>query len=242
MIWAVLPLKDFIFAKQRLSKVFSGPQRQAFFRAMVEDVLTVLSGLAEIDQILIVSDDETAKQLAKHFNIRVIPENREYGPGLNGAVRHAAAYVAEQGADTMLVIHGDIPLVNRKELLKFVAFDSAAAQMKARLSIVPDREGQGSNVMMCTPPDVIDFHYGPGSCQKHQQTAADAGVHCGLVNLPGLGLDIDTAEDLKALVADLPNYADGQYTTDFLKNNAIDLGEAGLDTQVGVDLAADSKL
>jgi 2-phospho-L-lactate guanylyltransferase (CobY/MobA/RfbA family) len=44
-MWAVLPAKDFVDAKQRLAPVLTAAQRNALFRAMLEDVLTMLTAV-----------------------------------------------------------------------------------------------------------------------------------------------------------------------------------------------------
>ena len=58
----------------------------------------------------------------------------------------------------MMVIHGDIPMVNRQELRELLRFHREELGVSSRVAIAPDREGLGTNVMVCTPPDVIDFH------------------------------------------------------------------------------------
>ena len=65
-MWAVLPLKDFVSAKQRLSGVLSATERRRLFHAMVEDVLSVLIQAPSIVGIVIVSDDPTAALMARH--------------------------------------------------------------------------------------------------------------------------------------------------------------------------------
>ena len=61
--------------------------------------------------------------------------------------------------------------------------------------IVPDRHGAGTNALLLSPPDIVDFAFGPGSRQTHADRARRAGAV--LVELDGpLALDIDTPEDL----------------------------------------------
>ena len=61
-----------------------------------------------------------------------------------------------------------------------------------------------------TPPDVFPPHFGPGSFARHLAAADAMGLACRVVELAGLGLDVDEPRDLEALLARKrgdPNYA-----------------------------------
>ena len=65
-MWSVLPLKDFVSAKQRLSGVLSAAERHRLFHAMVEDVLSVLTQAPSIDGTVIVSARQCGVGRAAH--------------------------------------------------------------------------------------------------------------------------------------------------------------------------------
>jgi 2-phospho-L-lactate guanylyltransferase len=69
--------------------------------------------------------------------------------------------------------------------------------------VIPDRHGTGTNGLLLSPPDVIAPAFGPGSCERHRQLAARAGVHCRVERTRSLSLDIDTRADLDELRARL---------------------------------------
>ncbi len=196
MVWALLPLKDFVNAKQRLSGVLAPHERRHFFQAMVEDVLDVLAGHEAITQTLIVSDDPSAKLLAEHYAVKYWPEQSLAGTGLNGVVSTVAQRLQRQGVDSLLVVHGDLPLLSADQLNQLIAAHVAAPAV----TLAPDRHGQGSNCMLCSPPAVVDFHYGEQSYQQHQAACADRGVRFNALTLPGIACDIDTPEDLMVLL------------------------------------------
>jgi 2-phospho-L-lactate guanylyltransferase (CobY/MobA/RfbA family) len=75
--------------------------------------------------------------------------------------------------------------------------------------------------MLCTPPGVIQFHYGPGSCSAHQRAAREAGIDVRVLRLPGLALDIDTPEDLVALLQFRNKGKIGANTERFLSASGI---------------------
>ena len=65
--------------------------------------------------------------------------------------------------------------------------------------VVPDRHGTGTNALVLDPPDAIEPSFGPDSCQRHQRLAGASGVHCEVVEVPSLALDVDTPDDLAAI-------------------------------------------
>jgi 2-phospho-L-lactate guanylyltransferase len=201
MVWALLPLKDFVDAKQRLSGVLAPHERRRLFQAMVEDVLTVLSQHHAIDQTLIISDDPSASLLADRYNVEHLEESTLQARGLNGVIEAGAAYLAGRGIDSVMTVHGDLPLISTEELQQLI--DSHMRLLdgeECAVTIAPDNHGTGSNVLLCTPPQVISFHYGENSFQKHGAEAARRGVTLNVETLPGLACDIDNPADLNELL------------------------------------------
>ena len=56
-VWAVVPVKRFDQAKQRLSGVLDSAARAALAAAMLSDVLEQLSGTAGLASVLVVTSD-----------------------------------------------------------------------------------------------------------------------------------------------------------------------------------------
>jgi 2-phospho-L-lactate guanylyltransferase len=69
------------------------------------------------------------------------------------------------------------------------------------MTIVPARDQQGSNCIICSPPDSVALRFGDNSFFPHLEVARNAGIAPTIVPLPGIGLDIDNAADLEALLA-----------------------------------------
>ena len=198
MLWALLPLKDFVNAKQRLAGVLAPHERRRLFQAMVDDVLTVLAQHPDIDNTVIVSDDPSAELLAEHYGVSYWPESAVQGSDLNSVVSNTAALFETQGVDSLLVVHGDLPLLCGKELSHLIAAHQALD--KPAISIAPDRHQQGTNCLLSSPPQVITFHYGEGSLIKHCAHAKQAGAVVSVEQLAGIGCDIDLPDDIMALL------------------------------------------
>ena len=178
MVWAVLPLKNFVDAKQRLSRILDGEERYKLFQMMVEDVLDVLIDHPGIEQIVIVSDDPGAAMLAERYGALCWSEKRlldeakvilsAIDPGrsvLSVVVDAAAAKLASQSIDSMMVVHGDLPLLSSAELDRLLALH--AKVNGSAVTIAHDVDKDGSNCVVVSPPNIISFQYGNGSYNKH---------------------------------------------------------------------------
>ncbi|HET9075037.1 MAG TPA: hypothetical protein VFN48_10690, partial [Solirubrobacteraceae bacterium] len=101
----------------------------------------------------------------------------------------------EQGADRVLLVPGDCPLLDPTELEELLALEvSAPAAI-----VIPDHEGSGTNGLLLTPPGALTPAFGPGSHARHHQLALAQGSSVHTVAVRSLALDIDTPEDLAAL-------------------------------------------
>ena len=194
-LWVVIPVKDFVNAKQRLSGVLSQSERRALSQAMVEDMLQRLQTLSSIAGVLLVSDDPGAELLAFRYGAQVV---REQGrkKGLNIAVQQAATYLLERGASHMLVLHGDLPCLQIEDLLA-LGEGLPAESVLVRLS--PDRRGEGTNGLLCSLPPPIAFSYGVGSLRAHRDACRRGAIVCQIMPMASLALDIDTPADLQRL-------------------------------------------
>ena len=193
-IWAVLPVKDLDGAKQRLAGVLAPAERRALFAAMVEDVLEALAAVRGLAGIVAVTRDAGMAELAGRYGARILtePANR----GHTAAVATAQAALAADGAGGMLQVPGDIPTLAAAELEQVIAAHGAAPAV----TIVPSRDHGGSNCVVCSPPGLLPVRFGDDSFRPHLAAARALGVEPRVLEHPGIGLDIDTPEDLAELV------------------------------------------
>jgi 2-phospho-L-lactate guanylyltransferase len=197
-MWALVPVKNLLQAKQRLSGVLSPDERRKLFRAMLEDVLTVLGNHPQLDDVLLVSDDPTAQLLAKYHRVAYLPESQLNVRGLNDVVQAAVDYLGTLGVSEVMVVHGDLPMIDGKEVSRLI--DAHGKGDPSTVTLVPDRRGQGSNCIICRPGSGFRFCYGDNSLMLHRKAAAAIGASFNSVVLTGIGCDIDWPEDLLHLV------------------------------------------
>ncbi|MBA59736.1 MAG: 2-phospho-L-lactate guanylyltransferase [Gammaproteobacteria bacterium] len=193
---ALMPIRNFGDAKNRLSGVLDQKERSLLFSAMVEDVLATLQGCAKVDSIVVVTNDLEAGALAQDYGATVIPEPER--PGLIRAVSEAARQLTEAGVEVMLFLPGDVPLVGIEELE--VVLEGFGQSEKPELVIVPAKDMGGTNCMAISPPSAIDFKFGEDSYKKHLDSARSMEIEPQTLRLPGIGLDIDTPADLMQLL------------------------------------------
>lgn len=191
----VVPIKQLNNAKQRLSGMLDADQRQGLCQAMLEDVLEVAATCEHIEQVVVVTSDDEVAAIALSYGARILPEPQK--PGLIAAVQHAAEVLAAEGVAIMAFLPGDTPLVSVEEL--DVVLSGMQVRDQAEFLIVPASDLGGSNCVVCTPPNCIEFRFGEDSFRKHLAAARERGIEPTVLKLPGIGLDIDTPEDIVEL-------------------------------------------
>ena len=193
-MWAVLPAKDLVDAKQRLADALSPPERRLLFRTMYEDVLSVLADVPGLDGIAVITRDEEAAAVAKSYGARIITEAENQGQ--TAAVEAAVATLIDDGITSIMTFPGDAPLITRDEIETVLAAHGDAPAM----TIVPAHDRRGSNCIALSPPNLIPFSFGNDSFKPHLAAARELGVDPVILDLPGIALDIDTPDDLRQLI------------------------------------------
>jgi 2-phospho-L-lactate/phosphoenolpyruvate guanylyltransferase len=191
---AVLPVKSFSRAKQRLGEAIGGREREELAAAMVGDVLEALTAVHEIDDVVVVTAEPLAARAAADAGAHVVDDPEEAGQSAAAARGIDAALV--RGAERALLVPGDCPALDPDEL-------SALLARTGDVVIVPDRHGSGTNALLLTPPTAIAPAFGAGSFARHAALARAAGAQVKVAELPSLCLDVDTPADLAALRAAL---------------------------------------
>jgi 2-phospho-L-lactate guanylyltransferase len=188
--YAILPVKRFERAKQRLGGTLSDGSRWALAEAMVTDVLVALRRSKAVDHVLVVTCEPRAESLAIGWGADVIadPQERSHSNAATLGIRAAV----ERGATRVLLVPGDCPSLDPHEVDELLSDGPG-------VKVVPDRHGTGTNALVLDPPEAIAPGFGPGSCERHVDRAREEGVHWEIHHTPSLTLDVDTGEDLEAL-------------------------------------------
>ncbi len=190
---AVLPVKRFDAAKQRLAEGLEPWTREVLAEAMVRDVLTALSRVRGLNGVIVVTGEPRAMAPALAVGADVIGDAAQAGqsPAATAGVERAA----ELGAERVLLVPGDCPALEPAEIDELLAHGGDPPAV----TIVPDRHGTGTNGLLLAPPAVITPAFGEGSFARHRDLAQSAGARVTVSEPPSLLLDVDTSGDLAAL-------------------------------------------
>jgi 2-phospho-L-lactate guanylyltransferase len=189
----LVPVKNLVDAKQRLSSILSPEERFALARAMCEDVLQALARWPSRPSVLVVTSDSFARDMAARFNFEVLADDNS---GETSAIERATAFCRERGAESTLVIPADIPLIDSSELEEIVDHSPPGGAV-----LVPDAAGRGTNAAWRSPGDLFPLRFGNDSFFPHLAAARATGLPCVVLELPGIARDVDRAEDLRELAA-----------------------------------------
>jgi 2-phospho-L-lactate guanylyltransferase len=185
---AVLPVKSFDAAKQRLTADLGEPQGD-LAEQMVAHVLAALCAATSLERVVVVTREPTAAATAVELGAEIVdePELRGHNAAAALGIERALAL----GAERVLLAAGDCPLLTASDV------DELLARHEGRgIAILTDRHGTGTNGLLMSPADAIVPAFGPGSRERHAQLAAAAKLPWSVESIQGFALDVDTAEDL----------------------------------------------
>ena len=193
---AILPIKSFGAAKQRLSGLLGSGSRQALAQAMFLDVLASLRRVPGIDAVAVVTANRDAETAARRNGVHILPDPDETGQ--SAAARIGIRHGLELGFERVLLVPGDTPLIEAGEVAEMLA---RAEEDDTEVVIVPDRHGSGTNALLLAPPDVMEPSFGLDSLDRHREAARVAGLSHRIDPVASLMLDVDTPDDLRELAA-----------------------------------------
>lgn len=210
-MWAIVPVKTFDRAKQRLANVLSEQERRSLMLAMARDVLTCLSKCTKLTGTLIVSRATEADALAQAFNTERFTESPDanLADSLYQATRYLVDHFQAQG---VMVIPADVPGIQPEELDHLLTEHD-------QVTVLPDAANIGTNGLIVSPPLSIPYVFDGQSFKPHVDAAFAAGVTPRIVPATAFALDIDLPQDLFEVCNRAPNSQTANY---LLKNGITD--------------------
>lgn len=171
-VHAIIPFRP-VNPKTRLSRVMDQEEREAFARAMLGDVVSVLLDAGCSPCILCTVPFE-------YRGARTYIDNRDLNEALN-------AYLSQQDAPVLIVM-SDLPLITPDAVRRLVGCN-------ADIGIVPGRGG-GTNALFIRKPKAYHVDYYGASFCDHVRIAGDAGLSYEVIDSFFMSTDIDEKEDL----------------------------------------------
>jgi len=192
----LVPVKPFAEAKSRLAPVLDGPARARLCRKLLARTLAVLRDCPAVGEVVVISRDPAAWDLAGEFGCEAAVEPAE--SGLNAALAGGVEVATRHGATAVLVLPADLPTLEADDIAALIA---AAAAPRPVMAIAPDDAKDGTNALLLELPAPFAYRFGPGSFAAHCAAAREAGIGLAVVDRPGLAFDLDTPEDYARLPA-----------------------------------------
>jgi 2-phospho-L-lactate/phosphoenolpyruvate guanylyltransferase len=195
---AIVPVGALEGAKSRLGEALDAEERRELVISMLRRTLGATAGSPRLAETIVVTPDDEVQRIARAAGARSIAQR---GQGLNQGLREAREAALASGADAVLVVPADLPLVSAAALSAIVA--ELDDPRRPLVVVVPDRHRRGTNALLIAPPAAIEFCFGGDSRAAHESCARDNGAR--FVQRTGgpLALDLDTPNDL-LLVEGLP--------------------------------------
>lgn len=190
--WVIVLVKDFGSAKQRLRPALGPTSRRALAR---RNARLAVRAAAAGDHVLVVAGGEGAAALAAVWGAEVLLEPREEGQ--NVAASRGIARAMSAGADAVLLLSSDLPLVTAESVRELL--DSAAAIEGPLVMAVPAIGRGGTNALYLRPPGAIALHFGDDSLDKFRRDAESRGVEFAIHHSEAMALDLDEPSDLARL-------------------------------------------
>ncbi len=190
--WVIVLIKDFDAAKERLKPALGAKSRRALAR---QNARLAVDAAQAGDRVLVVAGGDEVAELAASWGAEVLLEPREEGQ--NVAARRGINRAVEKGADAILLLSSDLPLVTRQAVEALLA---SAARHKAPVAVaVPALGRGGTNALYVRPPDAVGLHFGDESLTKFRDDAAARGVEFVVHRSDAMALDLDEPSDLARL-------------------------------------------
>jgi 2-phospho-L-lactate guanylyltransferase len=199
-IWAAVAFKGTVGGKRRLAALLTEPERAQLGLAMLDDVLDALVSVAAVETVLLVTPDAELASRVDQTRVRLVLDTDRASPdtpaGLNPAFGLAQRLAGEAGVDALLLMPADLPLAAAAAVHGVLR-----AVTSPGVVLVPDRVAGGTNTLLLSPPGILSPSFGEDSFERHRRLATGAGLEATVVRRPTLALDLDTPDDVAALLA-----------------------------------------
>ncbi|MHB8488039.1 MAG: 2-phospho-L-lactate guanylyltransferase [Candidatus Dormibacteria bacterium] len=188
--WIVVLIKDFTTAKRRLASVLEPQPRRRLAEMTAARALDAALALAPT---LAVCGSAAAADLARTRGAALVVEPSPSGQ--NPAAMLGLAEVVRRGAESVLLLSSDLPLVSKEAIRRLLAH----TDIPGSLAVAASADGrEGTNALYLRPPRDFSLHFGEASLPKFAEEARLRGRRFIVHDDPSLALDLDEPSDLTA--------------------------------------------
>jgi 2-phospho-L-lactate guanylyltransferase len=195
---ALIPIKGFRNAKQRLSPLLTAAQRELLAETMARDVLRQATLARGVSDVFVVTASDQVAEIARSAGAGVIREAAERGE--TDAVDCARRQLSESGCEAVLILPGDMPLARSADIEAVLAEVPAGTGAPFAL-LVPSHDRLGTNALLLAPPGIIKLRFGYDSFSFHTSQVVAQGLALRIYENERIALDIDEPKDLERFLS-----------------------------------------
>jgi 2-phospho-L-lactate guanylyltransferase len=181
----LIPCKNFDQGKSRLAPDLDPDSRRALCEQFLCQTLALATSMIPPSQVKIVSDDPRAVGIGTDYGASIVPD---LGTDLNSALAGARRLLLSDRScePDVLVLPTDLPYATPAAISMVVSYSADTV-------IVPDQEGQGTNLLFLRfrAFQNFSFAFGPDSFTRHCAAARSAGHTMQIVRDDRLAFDVD---------------------------------------------------
>jgi 2-phospho-L-lactate guanylyltransferase len=209
VVYAVIPVKDPCESKTRLSSILNPESRERLTLVMLEDVISTLKRSKTLTGIVVVSSSPEVLDLGRSLGCETVREGTR-GVGLNKAVELGVEYSGKLGAEAVLILPADIPMIDPEDVEGLLLMGFSLE--KPYVVVSPSKDG-GTNALMLSLPTPINFRFGPDSYRLHLYEAEKTRSNIAVFHSKRVVLDIDDEKDVSLFL----RYGRGRKSWTYLK-------------------------
>jgi 2-phospho-L-lactate guanylyltransferase len=187
--WVIVLVKDLDLAKQRLGDVLDPRARRALALRNAERAIRASTAG---DHRLVVGGSAEVKEIAEKLGVEAVIERRQEGQNI--AAKRGIDHAVKSGAQAVLILSSDLPLVTSKSVRDML--DAAGRVTPPAVVAAPAIGRGGTNALYLNPPDAISLHFGKDSLSAFRQEAETKGVNFSVHRSEAIALDLDEPADL----------------------------------------------
>jgi 2-phospho-L-lactate guanylyltransferase len=177
--------------KSRLSEVLEPEARAALNARFFDHVLSEAIAVVGASRCIVITRSPSLRLHAAARGAIAVPET---GFDHNAALERGAEFARLQGAERLLALSCDLPLLSRDDL-------AAVLDQSGDIVLATDVIGIGTNALRTPAAQHFPYCFGDDSRARHLQEAHRRRLKMAEISRPGLANDVDRPADLFKLMA-----------------------------------------
>ncbi len=189
LVIPVIPMKPLADGKSRLSRYLSPQQRAELTLGMLRRVIGAIKG-ASLELFWVVGGDSRVRNLVRNRDGLWIEDKAR---NLNDTVTAAFERALGEGY-SVLYLPGDLPFLKPSDIHSMLR----ASERRNNITLAPAGKDGGTNGILVPQGTLFRPELGRRSFSKHLSQAASLEISVAICHSTGLGLDLDTIDDLES--------------------------------------------